>query len=105
MLFVTIVFGLMGLGLLAMGRWGSRSSGTLSRVPGYDTVSIERRRATLHRGAFACYLAGAVFVLLAIAALIFQDDHLQCLPGPAPGGRCTAACAAAHQCPPAPVQR
>jgi hypothetical protein len=101
-LFVTVVFGVLGLGLVAMGRWGSRGSVKLSVVPGYDQKSIQLRRAALRRGAYACYVAGGMFIVLAMVALFFRDSHLRCPPSPAPG-QCTAACAAAHRCQPVPL--
>jgi hypothetical protein len=98
-IFGTVVFGLLGIGLMLVGRWGSRSNARLGVIAGYDERSIQRRQAVLRRGAYTCYAAGAVF--LVIAGILVFSHRLQC---PQVPGQCTAACALAHQCakPPPP---
>jgi hypothetical protein len=98
---VTIAFGLVGLGLLALGHWGARRQVQLSDVSGFDRKSREHRQGVLRRGAWACYAAGGLFVLLAVASVFVRTDRVDC--GHPPAAGCTAACAKLHSCPPAPA--
>jgi hypothetical protein len=98
-LFVTIIFGLLGIGLFLVGRWGSKSNAELSKVPGYDQRSVQRRAEVLRRGTYTCYFLGAVFVLIAVVVLVgFRTDPISC--AGLPEGKCPPPCVAEHRCAP-----
>lgn len=99
MLFVTIIFGVLGIGLILLGRWGAKSNAALSKVPGYDERSIERRASVLRRGTYSCYFIGAMFMLIAVVVLVgFRSDPISCAGLPA--GKCPPPCVAEHRCAP-----
>jgi hypothetical protein len=86
-------FALFAIGLISVGWWGHRSSGRLSVRPGLDESLVARRRAVARRGAYTCYAAAALF--LVVAGLLLFSRGLEC---PRIPGQCTAECALAHQC-------
>lgn len=95
MVFVSVVFGFLGVLLILLGWWGTRRNERLGVVPGWDERSIERRSATLRRGAYACIGAGVMFIVLAIVSLVYRPDTTNCPPNSV---QCVAECSATYQC-------
>lgn len=58
----------LGLGLLAMGRWGLTQGPDLARSRG-DAEDQEHTAGIYRRGAFACLAFGAVLTVVGVIAL------------------------------------
>lgn len=67
---VVVVLGGLGLALLVIGRWGRRGAERLAFLPGLPERHLRRRTAVLRRGATACLLVGAAFVIMALGAAV-----------------------------------
>jgi hypothetical protein len=65
-----VLFGILGIGLIAVGWWGLRRGVDVGLIPSWDEKNIERRRRTVRRGSFACIGLGALFVILALVSAI-----------------------------------
>jgi hypothetical protein len=65
-----VLFGVVGLGLIVLGWWGSRRGETLGEVPTWDEQAVERRRRTMRRGSFTCLGLGVVFVVASVLSII-----------------------------------
>jgi hypothetical protein len=61
------VFGVLGLVLCALGRWGRREADRLASVPGMPQPTHRHRAAVIRRGATTCAALGILFVALAVA--------------------------------------
>lgn len=72
MVATTVVLALFGIGLLALGWWGSRSRGQLGGIPGFDDRPAGRRQGDARRGAVTCYVAGVIFLVLAVLTVLVK---------------------------------
>lgn len=61
------IFGVLGLVLCVLGRWGRREADHLASVPGMPHPTRRHRAAVLRRGATTCAGLGILFVALAVA--------------------------------------
>jgi hypothetical protein len=62
-----VVFGVLGLMLLLLGRWGRRDAERLASMPGTPHPTRRHRTAVLRRGATTCTALGVLFMTLAVA--------------------------------------
>lgn len=70
-----VVLTLLGLGLVAVGRWGRSHEGRLAS--GWmDPTDQARRERVYRRGALTCSALGVFFVLLAVALAVSQVPGL-----------------------------
>ena len=65
MVFWVSFFGLVGLGLLAIGFWGLRRSGRVAFTPGLDKKTINHRQQVMRRCAYLCIPLGLLFLIAA----------------------------------------
>ena len=69
-IFGAVLFGIVGLGLIVLGWWGSRRIDALSVMPAWDENAVERRKRTMRRGSFTCLGLGVLFVVAAVLSIV-----------------------------------